>query len=127
MFKFLQKGVTDPSKRYVAKPKDSSLQSILHEAFKVLEHRFANFDHDQAETLMYKELERELAMGGFKDGDKLASIFKRVDFDGDCTSPLSPEMHPLPRNNRGALQKSQPPITPCNTRPSWIRFLTGAL
>jgi hypothetical protein len=101
MFKFLQKGVTDPSKRYVAKPKDSSLQSILHEAFKVLEHRFANFDHDQAETLMYKELERELAMGGFKDGDKLASIFKRVDFDGDCTSPLSPEMHPLPRKNRG--------------------------
>jgi hypothetical protein len=103
MFKFLQKGVTDPSKRYVAKPKDSSLQSILHEAFKVLEHRFANFDHDQAETLMYKELERELAMGGFKDGDKLASIFKRVDFDGDARPLLPLRSAPCPEEESRGL------------------------
>ena len=83
MFKLLQKGVTDPSKSYIANPKDGSLQALLHEAFKVLEHRFANFDHDKAETLMYKELERELSMAGFRDGDKLAAIFKRVDFDGE--------------------------------------------
>mmetsp|Transcript_21421 Transcript_21421/g.49699 ORF Transcript_21421/g.49699 Transcript_21421/m.49699 type:complete len:714 (-) Transcript_21421:279-2420(-) len=89
MFKFLQKGVTDPSKQYIAAPKDASLQSLLHEAFKVLEHRFANFDHDKAETLMYKELERELSMMGFRDGDKLAQIFKRVDFDGNGTLDFS--------------------------------------
>mmetsp|Transcript_17249 Transcript_17249/g.33852 ORF Transcript_17249/g.33852 Transcript_17249/m.33852 type:complete len:712 (+) Transcript_17249:124-2259(+) len=85
MFKFLQKGVTDPSKNYIAAPKDNSLGSLLHEAFKCLEMRFANFDHDNAETLMYKELERELSSMGFRHGEGLAQMFKTVDFDGNGT------------------------------------------
>jgi len=89
MFKFLQKGVTDPSKSYVAAPRDGSLGALLHEAFKVLEMRFANFDHDHAETLMYKELERELAMMGFRYGENLAQMFKQVDFDGSGTLDFS--------------------------------------
>eukprot|EP00283_Hemiselmis_rufescens_P004628 CAMPEP_0173421310 /NCGR_PEP_ID=MMETSP1357-20121228/2466_1 /TAXON_ID=77926 /ORGANISM="Hemiselmis rufescens, Strain PCC563" /LENGTH=715 /DNA_ID=CAMNT_0014384213 /DNA_START=46 /DNA_END=2193 /DNA_ORIENTATION=+ len=89
MFKFLQKGVTDPSKSYVAAPRDGSLGALLHEAFKVLEMRFANFDHDNAETLMYKELERELSMMGFRYGDNLAQMFKQVDFDGSGTLDFS--------------------------------------
>lgn len=89
MIRFLQKGVTDPNKSYVAQPKDNTLQSLLHEAFKVLEMRFANFDHDGAHTLMYNELERNLAMVGFRDGEKLGNLFKRVDFDGNGTLDFS--------------------------------------
>jgi len=39
----LMKGVEDLSKAYVAQPKDNTLPSLLHEAFILLEIRFANF------------------------------------------------------------------------------------
>ena len=68
-------------KAYTAAPKDNTLPSHLHEAFRLLEIRFANYDHDGAETLMFKELERELSLVGFSD-PKLEATFKRFDFDG---------------------------------------------
>lgn len=86
---YIQRGATDPNKGYVGQVRDNSLQSYLHEAFKVLEMRFANFDHDGAQTLMYSELENELAMVGFLDGEKLTEMFKRVDFDGNGTLDFS--------------------------------------
>ena len=69
------------SRAYVAAPRDDTLPAHLHEAFKLLEIRFANYDHDGAETLMFKELERELSLVGFSD-TRLEAIFKRFDFDG---------------------------------------------
>eukprot|EP00286_Rhodomonas_abbreviata_P020854 CAMPEP_0181297642 /NCGR_PEP_ID=MMETSP1101-20121128/5351_1 /TAXON_ID=46948 /ORGANISM="Rhodomonas abbreviata, Strain Caron Lab Isolate" /LENGTH=705 /DNA_ID=CAMNT_0023402597 /DNA_START=27 /DNA_END=2144 /DNA_ORIENTATION=- len=81
----LQRGVTTPGKAYVAAPKDNTLPSLLHEAFKLLEIRFANYDHDGAETLMYKELERELSIIGFTKADVLFDLFKKVDYDGNGT------------------------------------------
>lgn len=50
--KFLQRGATDAGKNYIAQPKDNTLPSLLHEAFKLLEIRFANYDADGAHTLM---------------------------------------------------------------------------
>jgi hypothetical protein len=50
--KFLQRGATDPGKSYIAQPKDDTLPSLLHEAFKLLEFRFSNYDADGAQTLM---------------------------------------------------------------------------
>jgi len=82
-------GGNDPGKNYVAKPKDSSLESYLHEAFKLLELRFSSFDHDGAQMLMYRELEHDLSMQGFLDSDRLAGMFKRVDFDGNGTLDFS--------------------------------------
>jgi hypothetical protein len=72
---------------YTAAPKDNTLPSHLHEAFKLLEIRFANYDHDGAEMLMFKELERELSLVGFSDL-KLEATFKRFDFDGVFTQML---------------------------------------
>ena len=72
---------------YTAAPKDNTLPSHLHEAFKLLEIRFANYDHDGAEMLMFKELERELSLVGFSD-PKLEATFKRFDFDGVFTQML---------------------------------------
>ena len=57
--------------------RDNSLASLLHEAFKLLEIRFQAYDHDGAETLMYKELEHQLALVGFTDQEKLEALFKR--------------------------------------------------
>ena len=39
----LQRGVVDISKQYLAAPKDNTLASLLNEAFRLLEIRFANF------------------------------------------------------------------------------------
>ena len=71
--------------QYVAQPRDNSLASLLHEAFKLLELRFKLYDHDGAETLMFKELERQLALVGFLDQEKLETLFRRVDLDGNGT------------------------------------------
>ncbi len=69
------------SRAYVAAPRDNTLAAHLHEAFKLLEIRFANYDHDGAEMLMFRELERELALMGFRD-PRLEATFKRFDLDG---------------------------------------------
>ena len=74
---------------YTAAPKDNTMSSHLHEAFKLLEIRFANYDHDGAEMLMFKELERELSLVGFSD-PKLEATFKRFDFDGDARESQPP-------------------------------------
>jgi hypothetical protein len=74
------------SRAYTAAPKDNTLPSHLHEAFKLLEIRFANYDQDGAETLMFKELERGLSLVGFSD-PKLEATFKRFDFDGVSCRP----------------------------------------
>mmetsp|Transcript_63233 Transcript_63233/g.144825 ORF Transcript_63233/g.144825 Transcript_63233/m.144825 type:complete len:720 (-) Transcript_63233:37-2196(-) len=87
--KFLQRGATDAGKNYIAQPKDNTLPSLLHEAFKLLEIRFANYDADGAHTLMYLELERELSLVGFMDHDQLQVLFKRVDLDGNGTLDFS--------------------------------------
>jgi Ca2+-binding EF-hand superfamily protein len=52
---------------------------------KVLEMRFDNFDADGAHTLSFRELQSELSLAGFIDGEKLAEMFKRVDKDGNGT------------------------------------------
>ena len=57
--------------------RDNSLASLLHEAFKLLELRFKAYDQDGADTLMYKELEHQLALVGFCDQEKLEALFKR--------------------------------------------------
>ncbi|KAJ1476010.1 hypothetical protein T484DRAFT_1826294 [Baffinella frigidus] len=81
----LQRGVTDVSKQFLAAPKDNTLASLLDAAFTLLEIRFANFDHDGANTLMFRELERELSMCGFPAGPELSKMFTRVDLDGNGT------------------------------------------
>eukprot|EP00960_Hanusia_phi_P060095 764404-Hanusia_phi.AAC.2 len=78
-----------PNDEYVACPKDNSLASLLLEAFKLLELRFTSYDADGAETLMYFELERKLAMAGFVESEKLQALFKRVDLDGNGTLDFS--------------------------------------
>jgi Ca2+-binding EF-hand superfamily protein len=47
--------------------------------------RFENFDSDGAKTLSFRELQSELSMVGFTDGEKLEEMFKRVDADGNGT------------------------------------------
>ena len=86
------------SRAYTAAPKDNTLASHLHEAFKLLEIRFANYDQDGAETLMFKEIERGLSLVGFSD-PKLEATFKRFDFDGVSCRPGEwlPGTGPLPR------------------------------
>eukprot|EP00290_Baffinella_frigidus_P029703 CAMPEP_0180233240 /NCGR_PEP_ID=MMETSP0987-20121128/27965_1 /TAXON_ID=697907 /ORGANISM="non described non described, Strain CCMP2293" /LENGTH=702 /DNA_ID=CAMNT_0022199035 /DNA_START=35 /DNA_END=2143 /DNA_ORIENTATION=- len=83
--RILQRGVTDLSKQHIAAPKDNSLPSLLEEAFRLLEIRFSNFDHDGAKNLMFRALERELSMCGFPAGPELQAMFKRVDLDGNGT------------------------------------------
>lgn len=78
-----------PNDEYVANPKDNTLASLLLEAFKLLELRFHSYDADEAETLMYFELERKLAMAGFVESEKLQALFKRVDLDGNGTLDFS--------------------------------------
>jgi hypothetical protein len=62
--------------------RDDSLASLLHEAFKLLEHRFLSFDQDGAGSLLLKELENMLSLTGFVHHEKLASHFARVDSNG---------------------------------------------
>ena len=76
------------SRAYTAQPKDNTLPSHLHEAFKLLEIRFANYDHDGAECLMFSALTRELSLVGFSD-PRLEETFRRFDFDGVYASQFS--------------------------------------
>ena len=66
---------------YVATPRDSSLEAYLHEVFKIVEMCFENLNQDGSDTLMFKDLQRQLSLAGFNDGKKLEDIFKRVDED----------------------------------------------
>ncbi len=59
------------------------------QAFRILEVRFANFDHDGAQTLMFSELQTQLASAGFRSMEKLAQLFKRVDFDSNGSLDFS--------------------------------------
>ena len=89
------KGATS-ARAYVAAPRDNSLAAHLHEAFKLLEIRFANYDHDGAEMLMFRELERELSLVGFSD-PRLEATFKRFDLDGACADRAPPSPWRLAR------------------------------
>eukprot|EP00960_Hanusia_phi_P076277 768537-Hanusia_phi.AAC.15 len=88
MYRYLQKG-GKAGKMYVASPADSSLLSLLHESFKIMELRFANYDHDGVGTLMFRELQRELSLVGFTDMEKLEEAFRKIDFDGNGTLDFS--------------------------------------
>ena len=55
------------SRANYARPKDDTLTSHLREAFKLLEGRFANCDHDSPEPITFSALERELPVAGFSD------------------------------------------------------------
>ena len=49
---------------YVAQPKDNTLQSLLIEAFKLLELRFADYDADGIQIITFQQLQQRLAMVG---------------------------------------------------------------
>ena len=55
------------SRANYARPKDDTLTSHLREAFKLLEGRLANCDHDSPEPITFSALERELPVAGFSD------------------------------------------------------------
>ena len=65
------------SRANYARPKDDTLTSHLREAFKLLEGRFANCDHDSPEPITFSALERELPVAGFSDA-LFANTFRRL-------------------------------------------------
>mmetsp|Transcript_29477 Transcript_29477/g.70910 ORF Transcript_29477/g.70910 Transcript_29477/m.70910 type:complete len:710 (-) Transcript_29477:333-2462(-) len=85
MMKLFKRANNENVDGYIAAPKNNTLADLLHEAFKLLEIRFAMYDHDGAQTLMFMELERQLSLVGFRDQEKLEALFKRVDLDRNGT------------------------------------------
>ena len=65
------------SRANYARPKDDTLTSHLREAFKLLEGRFANCDHDSPEPITFSALERELPVAWFSDA-LFANTFRRL-------------------------------------------------
>lgn len=58
-----------------------ALRTLLTQAFAVLETRFALYDVDRAGKLAFPQLLRRMALGGFRDTEKLTQLFKAVDVD----------------------------------------------
>ena len=60
---------------------DDSLEELLIAAFQVAEIKFGLFDKDQAGTVMFEELRRDIAMAGFYNTEMLQHIWRRCDIN----------------------------------------------
>mmetsp|Transcript_9471 Transcript_9471/g.14911 ORF Transcript_9471/g.14911 Transcript_9471/m.14911 type:complete len:299 (-) Transcript_9471:106-1002(-) len=58
------------------------LDSLLMEAFAVIERQYALMDKDGAAMMTFQSLQQQLSLFGFDDPENLARVWKKVDADG---------------------------------------------